>query len=114
MTPLECFCDTCGALATKPCRQAGPGSGQAGKPCPEEKLGPVMAGYHAARRRAALVYKLPNGAEVHTLHDRYSGQKITLTVRDGLVTGAVGSDPARYLGLNLDFAKRYARNGGKR
>lgn len=114
MMPIDCDCDTCGAVPTKPCRQVGPGGGQGGKVPAAEKLGPEMVTFHAARRRAALIVKLANGAEVHTLHDKYSGQQISLTVRDGLVTGAVGSDPQRYIGLNLDFAKRYARNGGKR
>lgn len=47
------------------------------------------------------------------LRDRYSGMQISLTIRDGIVVGAVGSEPERYLGLNESFARRYARFGGK-
>lgn len=48
-----------------------------------------------------------------TLKDRYSGGLIFLTVRDGVVIGAVGTEPKRYLGMTLAAAKHYARYGGK-
>jgi hypothetical protein len=48
------------------------------------------------------------------LKDRYSGGLIFLTVRDGVVVGAMGTEPKRYLGMTLDTAKHYARYGGKR
>ena len=48
-----------------------------------------------------------------SLKDRYSGNLVWLTVRDGVVVGAMGSDPKRYLGMTLDAAKHYARYGGK-
>ena len=46
------------------------------------------------------------------LKDRYSGAHVWLTVRDGTVVGAMGSDPKRYLGMTLDRAKHVARYGG--
>lgn len=47
------------------------------------------------------------------LKDRYSGSTISLTVRDGRVVGALGTEPKRYMGMTLDEAKRYARYGGR-
>lgn len=49
-----------------------------------------------------------------TLKDRYSGGLVYLNVRDGVVVGAMGTEPKRYLGMTLDVAKHYARYGGKR
>jgi len=46
------------------------------------------------------------------LKDRYSGGHVWLTVRDGSVVGAMGSDPKRYVGMSLDQAKHMARYGG--
>ena len=46
------------------------------------------------------------------LKDRYSGAHVWLTVRDGTVVGAMGSDPKRYVGMTLDRAKHVARYGG--
>ena len=46
------------------------------------------------------------------LKDRYSGTHVWLTVRDGNVVGAMGSDPKRYVGMPLDQAKHVARYGG--
>ena len=46
------------------------------------------------------------------LKDRYSGAHVWLTVRDGIVVGAMGSDPKRYVGMTLDQAKHVARYGG--
>ncbi len=48
------------------------------------------------------------------LHDRYSGGAIWLTIRDGVVVGAMGSDPKRYMGMSLTRAKHVARYGGTR
>lgn len=48
-----------------------------------------------------------------TLKDRYSGGMVWLNVKDGVVVGAVGSEPKRFLGMTLDVAKHYARYGGK-
>lgn len=46
------------------------------------------------------------------LKDRHSGGHVWLTVRDGTVVGAMGSDPQRYLGMTIDEAKHVARHGG--
>jgi hypothetical protein len=46
-----------------------------------------------------------------TLKDRYSGGIVWLTVRDGVVVGAQGTEPKRYLGMTLTMAKHYARYG---
>lgn len=43
------------------------------------------------------------------LKDRYSGGDIWLTVRDGVVVGAMGTEPKRYLGMTLDQARHVAR-----
>jgi hypothetical protein len=48
------------------------------------------------------------------LRDRYSGGKIYLTVRNGVVVGAMGSDPARYVGMPIATARYYARHGGRK
>jgi hypothetical protein len=49
-----------------------------------------------------------------TLKDRDSGNLVWLSVRDGVVVGAMGPDPKRYLGMTLNAAKHFARYGGKR
>jgi hypothetical protein len=46
-----------------------------------------------------------------TLKDRLSGGSMYLTLRDGVVVGAMGSDPARYMGLTEAAARRKARYG---
>jgi hypothetical protein len=43
------------------------------------------------------------------LKDRMSGHKIYLTLREGVVVGAMGSEPRRYLGLSEREARRKAR-----
>lgn len=43
------------------------------------------------------------------LRDRVSGNFIYLTLRDGVVVGAMGSDPARYVGLTERQARHKAR-----
>ena len=43
------------------------------------------------------------------LKDRMSGHKIYLTLRDGTVVGAMGSEPRRYLGLTEKEARHKAR-----
>lgn len=48
-------------------------------------------------------------AESMTLKDRMSGHKIYLTLRDGTVVGAMGSEPRRYLGLTEAEARHKAR-----
>ena len=45
------------------------------------------------------------------LRDRYSGNPIWIVVRDGMVTGAMGCEPARYIGLTESDARHYARTG---
>lgn len=45
------------------------------------------------------------------LKDRDRGY-IWLTVRDGIVVGAMGSDPQRYVRLTIERAKHVARYGG--
>lgn len=45
------------------------------------------------------------------LNDRYSGQAVELNMRDGVVVGATGCEPRRYLGLTEDEARHYARYG---
>jgi hypothetical protein len=51
-------------------------------------------------------------ASVIKLKDRHSGNFVWLTVRDGVVVGATGSDPERYVGMALDRARHVARHGG--
>lgn len=61
----------------------------------------------AERLRAA-------GLEEVTLREQrgaYRGGTIYLTVRNGIVVGAMGSDPKRYVGLPLELAREYARRG---
>ena len=48
-----------------------------------------------------------------TLPDKHSGCKIFLRLRDGVVVGAMGSDPKRYIGLTEARARHLARYGGK-
>ena len=48
-----------------------------------------------------------------TLRDRYSGNPVLLTVRDGRIVSVMGSDPWRYMGMSLEEAKHYARHGGR-
>lgn len=54
---------------------------------------------------------LAPGTTVVKLKDRDRGH-IVLTVRDGVVVGAMGSEPKRYVGMTLDRAKHVARYGG--
>ena len=67
--------------------------------------GAKKAGAHAMRKGAASTPAIK-------LKDRYSGGHVWLTVRDGIVVGAMGSDPKRYLGMTIDEAKHVARHGG--
>lgn len=48
-----------------------------------------------------------------TLKDKHSGLSIFLTLRDGVVVGAMGCEPGRYIGLTEARAKHVARYGGK-
>jgi hypothetical protein len=43
------------------------------------------------------------------LKDRASGMNIYLTLRDGVVVGAMGSSPKRYMGLTEAAARHQAR-----
>ena len=47
-----------------------------------------------------------------TIKNRSAG-RLTLTIRDGVVVGAFGSDPARFVGLTEARARHVARYGGK-
>ena len=47
-----------------------------------------------------------------SLNDKGRG-RIYLNVRDGVVVGAMGSEPARFLGLTLERARHIARYGGR-
>ena len=44
------------------------------------------------------------------LKDRSRGT-IWLSIRDGVVVGAMGSEPERYIGLTVALAQRLARTG---
>lgn len=44
------------------------------------------------------------------LKDKNRGH-VWLSIRDGVVVGAMGSEPKRYMGLTLDQAKHLARYG---
>ena len=61
---------------------------------------------HSTRKDA------PPGTSTIKLKDRHSGGHVWLTVRNGTVVGAMGSDPKRYLGMALDRARHVARYGG--
>lgn len=50
-------------------------------------------------------------ASVIKLKDRNRGH-VWLTVRDGRVVGATGSEPRRFMGLTRDQARHIARHGG--
>lgn len=43
------------------------------------------------------------------LNDRFSGQAIWLKLRDGIVVGACGSSPRRFIGLTEQQARHKAR-----
>jgi hypothetical protein len=43
------------------------------------------------------------------LKDRYSGNRVFLTLRDGVVVGAMGCEPQRYVGLAEQDARHKAR-----
>jgi hypothetical protein len=48
-----------------------------------------------------------------TLKDRYTGDRIFLTLREGIVVGALGSSPKRYVGLTEAAARHKARYAQK-
>ena len=48
------------------------------------------------------------------LHDKRSGGRIYLWIRDGVVVGAMGCEPERFIGRTVDDARHIARYGGKR
>lgn len=47
-----------------------------------------------------------------TLTDRGRG-RIHLAIRDGVVVGALGSEPGRFVGLTVARARHVARYGGR-
>lgn len=47
------------------------------------------------------------------LKDRASGCFIFLAIRDGVVVGAMGSEPARFVGLTEEQARHRARYAQK-
>ena len=55
------------------------------------------------------VQRLAGAKTELTLRDKASGQRIFLTMRDGAVVGAMGSDPQRYIGLTEAAARHKAR-----
>ena len=70
--------------------------------------------YGGVKARAHATRKVAQDPATSTvkLKDRYSRAHVWLTVRDGTVVGAMGSDPKRYVGMSLDQAKHVARYGG--
>ncbi len=63
-------------------------------------------------REIAEVLARPPSSDIQ-LKDRYSGSPVTLTVREGRVVGAMGTEPKRYMGMTVDEARHYARHGGR-
>jgi hypothetical protein len=57
----------------------------------------------------AMMQRASNMITTITLRDRVSGNQMYLTLRDGTVIGAMGSDPARYMGLTEAQARHKAR-----
>ncbi len=55
---------------------------------------------------------LLRGMYTVTMKDKGRG-RVWLTVRDGVVVGAMGSDPARFVGLTIEAARHRARYGGR-
>ncbi len=55
---------------------------------------------------------LPKADTTEVLRDRERGT-IHLTIRDGVVVGAMGSEPKRFIGLTVDRARHVARYGGR-
>lgn len=87
---------------------------------------PDWDAYPTGARRYRKAYGKPAGKRDHAtkktgdastttvkLKDRYSGDHVWLTVRDGVVVGAMGSDPKRYVGMTIERARHVARHGGK-
>jgi hypothetical protein len=67
--------------------------------------------YSSTRKMGAHATKKDPAAPVIKLKDRNRGH-VWLTVRDGIVVGAMGSEPKRYVGMTLEQAKHVARYGG--
>lgn len=55
------------------------------------------------------VFENPTKTSSLRLRDRVSGNFIYLTLRDGVVVGAMGADPSRYVGLTEQQARHKAR-----
>jgi hypothetical protein len=85
---------------------------------------PDWAAYPTGTRRYRKAYGVARKVRAHAtkkgdpavpvfvkLKDRNRGH-VQLTVRDGIVVGAMGSEPKRYVGMTLDQAKHVARYGG--
>lgn len=56
-----------------------------------------------------VVFENPVKTSSLRLRDRVSGNSIFLTLRDGVVVGAMGADPARFVGLTEQQARHKAR-----
>ena len=67
--------------------------------------------YGKARTHATKKAAQDPGLSFVKLKDRDRGH-IVLSVRDGVVVGAMGSEPKRYLGMPLDQARHVVRYGG--
>ncbi len=59
------------------------------------------------RSRGGVVRRVPDGATELVLPDR--GSRIFLLLRDGKVTGAMGSDPGTWLGLTEAEARKRSK-----
>lgn len=62
--------------------------------------------------RTTATMRTRPGDEDLKLKDRHSRNFVYLTVRGGIVVGAMGSEPKRFLGLTVDRARHVARYGG--
>lgn len=56
----------------------------------------------------------PEISKVKNARGRYSGGRIYLWIRDGIVAGAMGCEPSRYMGRTIAAARHIARYGGIR
>lgn len=53
--------------------------------------------------------KTIEAARALILRDKSSRMLMYLTIRNGIVVGAMGSDPSRYMGLSEDQARKLAK-----
>lgn len=64
-------------------------------------------------KKAVIAEAAPNTVPTGiTLQDKHRGQ-IHLVVRRGIVTGAMGSDPERFVGKTIEEAQRIAKSSAK-